>query len=254
MPPSLFDLTGRAVLVTGGNKGLGKAMARGLAEAGADVVIASRHESELKTALDEILAGTGRKGAYVVADVSDRADVEKLARDAVRHLGRIDILVNNAGMNAPQPIDGITDDTWDRVVQVNLTSAMALTRALVPGMKERKWGRVVHISSIMSLVSKEKRNVYSATKAALNGLTKASALDLGAFNVTVNCIAPGPFLTDMPMSVLSDSEKKAFADRTALGRWAQPRELVGPVLLLCSEAGSYVTGQVLIVDGGYTAR
>lgn len=254
MASPLFDLTGRTALVTGGNKGLGKAMARGLAEAGADVVIASRHESELKAALDEILAGTGRTGAYVVTDVSDRAEVEKLARDAVQKLGKVDILVNNAGMNAPQPIDGITDDTWDRVLQVNLTSVMALTRALVPAMKERRWGRVVHISSIMSLVSKEKRNVYSATKAALNGLAKASALDLGPFNVTVNCIAPGPFLTDMPMSVLSDAEKKVFADRTALGRWAQPRELVGPVLMLCSEAGSYVTGQVLVVDGGYTAR
>lgn len=254
MPPALFDLTGRVALVTGGNKGLGRAMARGLAEAGADVVLASRHADELKAALDEITAATGRKGAYVVTDVGDRASVENLAREAVQKMGRVDILVNNAGMNAPQAIDAITDDTWDRVVQVNLTSVMALTRALVPGMKERKWGRVVHISSIMSLVSKEKRNVYSATKAALNGLARASALDLGPYNVTVNCIAPGPFLTDMPMSVLSDAEKKTFADRTALGRWAVPRELVGPVLMLCSEAGSYVTGQVLVVDGGYTAR
>ncbi|MDB5312534.1 MAG: fabG 10 [Gemmataceae bacterium] len=254
MPANLFDLTGRVALVTGGNKGLGKAMARGLAEAGADVIVASRHEDELKAALGEILAGTGRTGAYVVADVSSREDVNKLAREAVEKMGRVDILVNNAGMNAPQAIDEITDETWDRVVQVNLTAAMALTRELVPPMKDRRWGRVVHISSIMSQVSKEKRNVYSATKAALNGLARASALDLGPYNVTVNCLAPGPFLTDMPMSVLSDAEKRAFADRTALGRWAQPRELVGPVLMLCSEAGSYVTGQVLVVDGGYTAR
>ena len=254
MPANPFDLTGRVALITGGNKGLGKAMARGLAEAGADIVIASRHDAELKTALAEILAGTGRKGAYFVADVSERDDVKKLARDALAKMGRIDILVNNAGMNAPQAIDEIADETWDRVVEVNLNSAMALTRALVPQMKERKWGRVVHISSVMSLVSKEKRNVYSATKAALNGMTMASALDLGPFNITVNCIAPGPFLTDMPMSVLSAAEQKVFADRTALGRWAQPSELAGPILLLCSEAGSYITGQVLVVDGGYTAR
>ena len=254
MPANPFDLSGRVALITGGNKGLGKAMARGLAEAGADIVIASRHDAELKTALAEILAGTGRKGAYFVADVSERDDVKKLARDALAKMGRIDILVNNAGMNAPQAIDEIADETWDRVVEVNLNSAMALTRALVPQMKERKWGRVVHISSVMSLVSKEKRNVYSATKAALNGMTMASALDLGPFNITVNCIAPGPFLTDMPMSVLSAAEQKVFADRTALGRWAQPSELAGPILLLCSEAGSYITGQVLVVDGGYTAR
>jgi NAD(P)-dependent dehydrogenase (short-subunit alcohol dehydrogenase family) len=254
MPANLFDLTGKVALVTGGNKGLGKALARGFAEAGADVVIASRHEDQLKAALEEILSGTGRRGVYLVADVADREQVKKLARSAVERMGKVDILVNNAGMNAPQPIDRVDDATWDRVVEVNLSSAMALTRELVPQMKDRRWGRVVHISSIMGVVSKEGRNVYSATKAALIGLAKASALDLGPSNVTVNCIAPGPFLTDMPMSVLSDAEKKVFADRTALGRWGQPRELVGPVLMLCSEAGSYVTGQVLVVDGGYLAR
>jgi NAD(P)-dependent dehydrogenase (short-subunit alcohol dehydrogenase family) len=254
MAVNLFDLTGRVALVTGGNKGLGKAMARGFAEAGADVVIASRHEDELKAALDEILAGTNCRGTYVVVDVSRRDDVNRLARTALERMGKVDILVNNAGMNAPQAIDEVTDETWDRVVEVNLNSAMALTRAIVPQMKPRKWGRVVHISSIMGQVSKERRNVYSATKAALVGLAKASALDLGPHGVTVNCIAPGPFLTDMPMSVLSDAEKKVFAERTALGRWAQPRELVGPVLMLCTEAGSYVTGQVITVDGGYLAR
>jgi NAD(P)-dependent dehydrogenase (short-subunit alcohol dehydrogenase family) len=215
-------------------------MARGLAEAGADVFIASRHESELKTALDFILSGTSRKGDYAVADVSVR--------------GKIDILVNNAGMNAPEAIDAVTDAVWDRVLEVNLSSVMALTRELTPGMKERRWGRVIHISSIMGQVSKERRNAYSATKTALIGLARASALDLGPFGVTVNCIAPGPFLTEMPMSVLSDAEKQIFADRTALGRWGDPTELVGPALLLASEAGSYITGQTLFVDGGYLSR
>ena len=254
MPTNLFDLTGRVALVTGGNKGLGKAMARGLAECGADVLISSRHELELKAALDEILAGTGRNGAYFVADMAQRADVKKLAHYALEKMGKVDILINNAGMNAPQAIDAITDDTWDRVVEVNLNSVMALTREVVPQMKERRWGRVVHISSILGQVSKEGRNAYSATKSALIGLARASALDLGPYNVTVNCIAPGPFLTDMQMSLLSDAEKKVFAGRTALGRWGDPRELVGPCLLLASEAGSYVTGQVLFVDGGYLAR
>src|SRR5437868_14779897 len=116
MAENLFDLSGRVALITGGNKGLGKAMARGLAEAGADVVIASRHEDELKSALDEILAGTGRRGAYCVTDVSVREDVKNLARFALEKMGKVDILVNNAGMNAPQAIDTITDETWDRVV------------------------------------------------------------------------------------------------------------------------------------------
>lgn len=254
MPSNLFDLTGRVALVTGGNKGLGKAMARGLAEYGADIVIGSRHELELKAALDEILAGTGRRGAYCVADMASRDDVQKLARFALDQMGKVDILVNNAGMNAPQAIDEISDQTWDRVVEVNLNAVMGLTRAIVPQMKERRWGRVVHISSVLGQTSKEKRNAYSATKSALIGFARASALDLGPFNVTVNCIAPGPFLTDMPMTILSDAEKKVFADRTALGRWAQPQELVGPALMLCSEAGSFITGQTIFVDGGWLAR
>jgi NAD(P)-dependent dehydrogenase (short-subunit alcohol dehydrogenase family) len=254
MNPNIFDLKGRVALVTGGNKGLGKAMARGLARAGADLLLASRNEAELKSSLEEILAETGRRGEYIVADMSQREDVNRLANAAVERMGHIDILINNAGMNFPQAIDAITDDAWDRVIEVNLTSIMALTRALVPQMKARGWGRVIHISSIMGHVSKEKRNVYSATKSALMGLARASAIDLGPYGITVNCIAPGPFLTDMPMSLLSESEKKQFSDHTALGRWGQPEELAGPAVFLASDAGAYVTGQVLYVDGGYIIR
>jgi NAD(P)-dependent dehydrogenase (short-subunit alcohol dehydrogenase family) len=230
------------------------AMARGLAEAGADIVIASRTESELRSALDEILQGTSRRGRYFVADLSKRAEAPRLAVAALEAMGRIDILINNAGTNKPQAIDAITDETWDEVLELNLSSIMALTRAVVPDMKKRRWGRVIHISSVMGFLAKEKRNIYCATKSALLGLARASALDLGAFGITVNCIAPGPFLTDLPASLLSDAEKKAFAERTAVGRWADPKELVGPALLLASDAGSYITGQTIVVDGGYMAR
>ena len=250
----LFDLSGKVALVTGGSKGLGKAMARGFAEAGADVVISSRHENELRAALDEILRGTGRRGHYVVADMSRREEADRLAKAALDRMGRVDVLVNNAGTNKPQPIDAISDEVWDEVLEINLSSVMALTRALAPQMKERRWGRIIHISSVMGFLSKEKRNVYSATKSALLGLARASALDLGAHGITVNCIAPGPFLTDLPASVLSEAEKKVFADRTAVGRWGDPRELVGPALLLASDAGSYITGETLVVDGGFLAR
>jgi NAD(P)-dependent dehydrogenase (short-subunit alcohol dehydrogenase family) len=249
-----FNLSGKVALVTGGSKGLGKAMARALAEAGADVVICSRHEDELKAALDDILRGTGRKGRTVVADMSRREDVPRLARTALDLMGRVDILVNNAGTNRPQAVDEISDEVWDEVVQLNLTSVMALTRALAPQMKERRWGRIIHIASVMAFLSKEKRNAYSATKAALLGFARASAIDLGPYGITVNCIAPGPFLTDLPASLLSDAEKKAFADHTAVGRWGEPRELAGPVLLLASDAGSYITGQTIIVDGGFVVR
>ena len=254
MALDMFNLTGKTALVTGGSKGLGKAMARGLAEAGADIVISSRHENELGAALVEILKGSGRRGRIVVADMSRREEVVRLAKEALELTGRIDILINNAGTNQPEAIDAITDEAWDRVLEINLSSVMALTRALAPQMKARGWGRIIHISSVLAFLSKEKRNCYSATKAALLGLARASALDLGAHGVTVNCIAPGPFLTDLPMSILSEAEKKTFADHTALGRWADPKELVGPALLLASDAGSYITGQTLVVDGGFLTR
>jgi NAD(P)-dependent dehydrogenase (short-subunit alcohol dehydrogenase family) len=254
MGQDLFNLAGRVALVTGGSKGLGKAMARALAQAGADVVICSRHEDELKPALNEILDGTGRKGRYVVADMTRRDDVKRLAQVVLEQMGRVDILVNNAGTNRPQAIDKVADEDWDAVLEINLSSVMALTRALVPQMKERRWGRVIHITSVLGFTSKEGRNSYSATKSALIGLARASALDLGPFGITVNCIAPGPFLTDLPMGLLSEAEKKVFAERTALLRWGEPKELMGPVLLLASDAGSYITGTTLVVDGGWLAR
>lgn len=250
----LFNLAGKVALVTGGSKGLGKAMARGLAEVGADIVISSRHEEELRPALEEILKGTGRKGKYLVADMARRSEVKKLAEAALSAFGRVDILVNNAGTNVPQAVDEIKDEDWDRVLEINLSSIMVLTRFLVPGMKERRWGRIVHIASIMGFASNNGRNAYSATKAALIGMARASALDLGSFGITVNCIAPGPFLTDLPGRLLSAEEKARFANRTALGRWGEPNELVGPLLLLASEAGRYITGETLVVDGGYLAR
>jgi NAD(P)-dependent dehydrogenase (short-subunit alcohol dehydrogenase family) len=254
MALDLFDLTGKVALITGGSRGLGKAMARGLVEAGADVILSSRSDKDLRASLEEVLKGTNRRGTYIVADMSKRDDVNRLARTALEKMGRVDILINNAGTNKPQPIDAITDDVWDDVLEINLSSVMALTRALVPQMKERRWGRIIHISSIMGFVSKEKRDLYSATKAGLLGLARGSALDLGGYGITVNCIAPGPFLTELPGALLTDAEKKAFADRTAIGRWGEPRELVGTALLLASDAGSYITGTAIVVDGGYMAR
>jgi NAD(P)-dependent dehydrogenase (short-subunit alcohol dehydrogenase family) len=254
MAATLFNLTGKTALITGGSKGLGKAMARGFVEAGADVVISSRHENELRAALADILKGTDRKGKYIVADMSRRDDVKRLAQTALDQMGKIDILINNAGSNTPQAIDAITDEAWDNIMELNLNSIMVLTRALVPQMKQRRWGRILHISSVMAYLSKEGRNVYSATKAALVGFARATALDLGKFGITVNCLAPGPFLTDLPASVLSKAEQQAFAEHTALGRWGQPEELVGPALLLASDAGSYITGETIVVDGGFLCK
>ena len=254
MKNTLFNLTGRSALVTGGSKGLGRAIAEAFASAGADLAIASRHEDEVADAAESIRRRHGVRVEPIAADLYRRDECRRLADAAIGRLGKIDILVNNAGTNCPQPIDQIRDEDWDRVLQLNLTSCMAMARAVVPGMKDRRWGRIIHISSIMGLSSKEGRNVYSATKSALIGLARASALDLGPFGVTVNCIAPGIFATELPMSILSPQEQAQAAARTALGRWGQPDELAGPALLLASEAGRYITGSVLLVDGGLLCR
>ena len=235
MKNSLFDLSGRVALVTGGSKGLGKAMARAFAEAGADVVIASRHEDELKAALAEIGRGREVRGKYC----RGRHDPPQRGRSAgesrrLAEFGRVDILVNNAGSNVPEEIDKITDANWDRIVELNLSSCMALTRALVPQMKSRKWGRVIHISSIMGLASKAGRDAYSATKSALIGLARAGT---GTGAVRHHGQLPGP-RSVFDRSARQDFERRGKGGlrrtdrRRPLGR---PRELAGPALLLASE-------------------
>ncbi len=250
----LFSLTGRVALITGGNKGLGKAMALGFARAGGEIALAGRNPEELKQTAEEIQSLTKKPVSIFLADMGNREEVNRLGQEVLKKMGKVDILINNAGVNIPQAIDQIVDDSWDLVLEVNLSACMALCRAVVPTMKQNRWGRIIHISSIFGFVSKEKRNAYSATKSALIGLTHASALDLADFGITVNCLAPGPFLTDMPGKILSAQEKAEFARTTAMNRWANPEELVGPALMLASEAGSYITGQVLVVDGGYLCR
>lgn len=249
-----FDLSGRSALVTGGGRGLGKEMARLLAKAGAEIAICSRTESQINQTARELVDETGSRVEPLVADVGDRATAEKLAREAIARLGKIDILISNAGWNIPQSVEVIRDEDWDALVELNVTSSMVLSRALAPGMKERRWGRIIYISSVMALASTGDRVAYSTTKAALHGMVKANALQLGPFGVTVNCLAPGPFATEMPMTILSEQQKQSFAARTAVGRWGQPAELAPVALLVASDAGSYITGTVTVVDGGVTAR
>jgi NAD(P)-dependent dehydrogenase (short-subunit alcohol dehydrogenase family) len=254
MYTSLFDLTGRSALVTGGSKGIGKAVARGLAEAGADVMICARHEQELRAAADEIADQLSVRVETIVADMTDRQQVAHLADEAMRRLGKVDILFNNAGNNQPQTLLDTTEEVWQRILELNFTSCMLLARALVPGMIERQWGRIIHTSSVMAFASNPGRGLYSATKAALIAMAKAHALELGPHGITVNCLAPGPVMTDLPMNLLNDQQKQAFAERTAVKRWGEVADMVGPVLLLASAAGAFITGTAILADGGLLCR
>lgn len=250
----LFDLSGKVALVTGASKGLGMAMARGLAMAGADIVINSRNEDEVKSALEKILEGTGRKGQAYVADLANREDTSRLAHRALESMGRVDIIVNNAGTNTPADVDKIKDEDWDRIIELNLTAPMVLVRELAGQMKERQWGRIINISSIFGLCTKEARGAYSATKTGLIGITRTMAQDLGPWNITANVIAPGPFSTDLTDRLVQGELREYFDRMLVLGRWGKPDELIGPVLLLASDAGSFITGATLAVDGGWLTR
>lgn len=249
-----FDLSGRAALVTGGSKGIGKAIAAALLRAGADVLITSRHGDELHAAADEIRTGAAGRVETRVADMSVRGEVSALAEFATSSLGKVDILFNNAGSNAPQPVEAITDEAWDRIVELNLTSCVMLTRALVSGMKARGFGRIVYIASILGIVGAMDRTLYCATKGGLISLAHAQALELGHHGITVNCISPGPILTDLPRTMFNEKQLATMADATALGRWGEPEEIAGPALMLASAAGSYVTGANIVIDGGCTIK
>jgi len=264
--PTLFSLHGRTALVTGGSQGLGKAIARGCALAGADVILSSRREAELQAALADVTAGTTVRGTYIIADLSKPGEAERLGQTAIRWArnSTVDIFVNNAGASNPgtihkgdhvqESIPRMTQESWASTLEVNLTAGVKLLNELAPAMVKSGWGRVIHISSIGGLGSSEGRSAYSASKAGLIAITHAGALELGPHGVTVNCVAPGPFLTEMPLTKLPKEVIAAVGSKVPLRRWGDPEELVGPVLMLASEAASYVNGATLRVDGGLLAR
>jgi NAD(P)-dependent dehydrogenase (short-subunit alcohol dehydrogenase family) len=164
------------------------------------------------------------------------------------------VLFNNAGSNKPQNLVDTTLEVWDSILELNFTSCMLLSKYLVPQMIERKWGRIVYTSSVMALASNAARGLYSGTKAALIGMARAQALELGPHGITVNCLAPGPVATDLPMSILTPAQKEIFANRTAVKRWGTVADMVGPVLILSTDAGAFITGTTITADGGMLCR
>ena len=250
-----FKLPNRRALITGGAKGLGRVMTEALAQAGADVVIASRNQSDCEQAAAEIAKATGRRIVGLGADVSKIDDVTRLAAESEKAIGPIDILINNAGINIRGAAHELTEADWDAVVDINLKSPFLVTRALAPAMAARGWGRVINLGSIMSVVALPGRAAYAASKAGVLNLTRVLALEYAGKGVTVNAICPGPFGTEMNRPLLNDREKyNAFVSKIPMGRWGELHEIAGPTLFLASDASAFVTGSALFVDGGWTAQ
>lgn len=250
-----FDLTGKAAIVTGGSKGLGLAMAAGLASAGADVLITSRHVDEAQAAADEIARDFGRGAIGMAADVTSAADNEAMVARALAEFGRVDILLANAGINIRGPIDELSLDQFEQVMDTNVRGVWLAAKSVVPAMKKAGSGRIILMASTLGVVGLANRTPYAASKGAVVQLTRALGLELAPFGITCNAIAPGPFLTPMNVPIKDQPDTKKFiVGAVALERWGEMQEIQGAAIFLASEAASYVTGSLLFVDGGWTAR
>jgi NAD(P)-dependent dehydrogenase (short-subunit alcohol dehydrogenase family) len=245
-----FRLDGRVALVTGGARGLGLAMARALAEAGATVAITSRDRDSANVAANELATSTHAKISGFAVDVTAPALVDALVAEVVSVLGRLDILVNNAGGTQRGPLESLSVEQWDQVVETNLRGTWLCAKAAAPHLRASTRGRIINIASMFAHVGMPDRTPYVAAKGGVVALTRALAMELAVDKVTVNAICPGPFMTNM-----HDAQARAnMLAAIPLGRWGDPAELGPAVVYLASDAAAYMTGATLTIDGGYTAR
>jgi len=249
-----MKLDGKLALVTGASKGLGKAVALALAEAGARLVLVSRNQDLLARTAEEIRS-KGGAADVIAADVSDEPQVKAMEKEFVKRFGRLQILVNNAGMNLRKPMTSFTLEDWNQVLETNLTSAFLVCRAMVPRMKGQGYGRIINMTSMMSHVALPDRTAYAASKAGLLGFTRALALELASEGITVNGISPGPCATEINKPLLESPElTEFFLSRIPVGRWGRPEEVAGLAAYLCLDQAAFITGTDVVIDGGWSAQ
>ena len=249
-----IDLEGRTAVITGGSRGLGEAMAKALAGAGAQIALVARDRARLDRVRGEI-AASGATADVFAADVTQENDVARLAANVQSRFGHAQILINSAGINLRKELTDFTLEEFRSVLDASLISTFLMCRAFVPGMKGTGYGRVLNMSSIMSHVSLAGRAAYSSAKAALLGLTRALALELATDGITVNGISPGPIGTDMNRTLMNSPELNAqFVANIPVGRWGKVEEIGALACYLCSDAAGFITGTDILIDGGWTAR